>query len=71
MSIREIAYDIIDNFSEEQLKGFISMCRGIVNMEIPNEKTLSAIQETEDILSGKIKVKSYSSVEELFEDLEA
>ncbi|MGN0640308.1 MAG: hypothetical protein ACI4JT_05075 [Oscillospiraceae bacterium] len=37
--------------------------------EIPNEKTLAAMQEAEDILSGKIKAKSYDSVQELFEDL--
>lgn len=70
MSTRDIAYQIFEQLSEEQLKGFILMFRGELE-EIPNEKTLSAIQETEDILSGKIKVKSYSSVEELFEDLEA
>lgn len=71
MSIREIAYDIVDNLTEEQLRGFILMFSGSASDEIPNEKTLAAIQETEDILSGKIKVKSYSSVKELFEDLES
>lgn len=28
MSIKEIAYDIVDNLTEEQLKGFIMMFRG-------------------------------------------
>lgn len=34
----------------------------------PNSETLKAIQETEDILSGKVKTKKYTSTEELFED---
>ena len=71
MSIKEIAYGILDNLNEEQLKGFIMMFRGVLGMEIPNEKTLAAMQEAEDILSGKIKAKSYDSVQELFEDLES
>lgn len=71
MSIKEIAYGILDNLNEEQLKGFIMMFRGVSGMEIPNEKTLAAMQEAEDILSGKTKAKSYDSVQELFEDLES
>ena len=34
----------------------------------PNNETLEAIQETEDILRGKIKAKVYSTPEELFAD---
>lgn len=71
MSIREIAYNILDNLTEEQLKGFVLMFSGVQNMEIPNEKTLAAMQEAEDIISGKVKAKVYNSVEELFEDLES
>ena len=36
----------------------------------PNAVTLSAMRETQDIIDGKIPAKSYSSVDELFEDLE-
>lgn len=71
MSIREIAYNILDNLTEEQLKGFVLMFSGVQNMEIPNEKTLAAMQAAEDIISGKVKAKVYNSVEELFEDLES
>lgn len=71
MSLKEIAYDIVDNFSNEQLRGFIMMFSGEASQEIPNEKTLAAMQEAEDILSGKIKAKNYYSAQELFEDLEA
>ena len=34
-----------------------------------NKETLKAMQETDDILSGKIERKGYKSAEELFEDL--
>ena len=34
-----------------------------------NKETLKAMQETDDILSGKIERKGYNSAEELFEDL--
>jgi len=38
-------------------------------VKVPNRETLKAMQETEDILSGKIERKGYNSAEELFEDL--
>ena len=38
-------------------------------LKVPNKETLKAMQETEDILSGKIERKEYKSAEELFEDL--
>ena len=38
-------------------------------LKVPNRQTLEAMQETEDILSGKIERKGYQSAEELFEDL--
>lgn len=34
-----------------------------------NKETMEAIQETKDILAGKIKTKSYATVEEMIEDL--
>ncbi|MDR2732511.1 MAG: hypothetical protein LBB36_04760 [Fibromonadaceae bacterium] len=36
-----------------------------------NEETLAAIQESRDIMSGKIKAKSYDSMEELYADIDA
>ena len=38
-------------------------------LKVPNMETLKAMQQTEDILSGKIERKGYKSAEELFEDL--
>lgn len=69
MGIREIAYDIIDNFSEEQLKGFILMCRGLVDIEIPNEETLEAFEEVEEMIKNPEKYKGYTDIDELFNDL--
>jgi len=34
-----------------------------------NAETEAAIQETKDILAGKIKAKSYANVKEMIEDL--
>lgn len=35
----------------------------------PSQELLEAIQEGEDILSGKIKAKSYTNMYEMLEDL--
>ena len=39
--------------------------------DIPNAETVAAIKEMDDMLSGKISAKRYSSTKELFEDLES
>ena len=39
------------------------------SLEIPNDKTLKAFKEVEEISSGKRKAKKYSSVEDLRKDL--
>ncbi|MBQ6152073.1 MAG: type II toxin-antitoxin system RelB/DinJ family antitoxin [Mogibacterium sp.] len=36
-----------------------------------NKETEAAIQEARDIMSGKIKVRTYSSAKELFDELDA
>ena len=38
-------------------------------LKVPNTKTLNAMQETDDMLSGEIERKGYNSAEELFEDM--
>lgn len=37
--------------------------------EIPNEETLAAMQEAEDIASGRITAKVYSSAKEMLDDI--
>ena len=39
--------------------------------DIPNAETMAAIKEMDDMLSGKIPAKRYSSTKALFEDLES
>ena len=39
--------------------------------DIPNAQTVEAINEMDDMLSGRMPAKRYSSTKELFEDLEA
>lgn len=39
--------------------------------DIPNAETVAAIKEMDDMLSGKIPTKRYTSTKELFEDLES
>ena len=37
--------------------------------EEPNEETIAAMQEAEDIASGKIKSKGYDDVDKMIEDI--
>ncbi len=39
--------------------------------DIPNSETLAAIQEMDDMVSGKIPAKKYTNTDELFRDLNA
>ena len=69
MSIREIAYDIIDNLSEQQLKGFILMFGLNAASEVPNEELLEAFDEVEDMKKNPDKYKGYSDVDEMIGDI--
>ena len=42
-----------------------------ISLRVPNAETVAAIREMDDMLSGKIASKRYSSTKELFEDLES
>ena len=42
-----------------------------LSAEKPNAETLAAMQEIEDKISGKIESRRFTSVDELFEDLDA
>lgn len=39
--------------------------------DIPNAETVAAINEMDDMISGKIPAKRYTSTDELFKDLDA
>ncbi|MDE5582694.1 MAG: hypothetical protein K2J08_03190 [Ruminococcus sp.] len=63
MSTREMAYDIINNMSDEQLQGFVMMFRN------PSEISLSA--RISDIENGRNLSETFDTVEDLLEDLNA
>lgn len=46
----------------------IEECFEITN-EVPNAETIAAIQECEDIVSGKISAKRYSTAREMIDDI--
>lgn len=39
-------------------------------MEVPNKKLLAALEESEDIINGKIKSKRYKNFDELVKDID-
>ena len=39
-----------------------------ISLDTPNAETISAMQESQDIFSGKLQTKSYASAKELFQD---
>ena len=41
-----------------------------ISMRVPNRETIEAIEEMDDMISGRIPAKRYSNTKELFEDLE-
>ena len=67
MSTKDIAMNIIDMMNEEQLKSFVNLFQAIVP-NVPNNETLDAMEESENLLKNPNAQKFYS-VEELFEDL--
>lgn len=58
---------MLDVLNEEQLNGLMVLIRSFLQ---PNAETVAAIEEAEQMLKDP-NAKKYSSVEELFEDLEA
>ncbi len=63
MSVKEMAYNIIDNMTDEQLQGFIMMFRN------SHENELSA--RISDIENGRNLSETFDTVEDLLEDLNA
>lgn len=66
MSTKELAYEIIDNLSEEQLSAFV-MLFGL-NVEIPNEETEAAMLEA-DRIARDPNAKTFYDIDELFQEL--
>ena len=69
MSSRDMAINIVNMMDEEQLSGFVKLFNPFVS-DIPNEETIMAMKETEDMLKDS-NAKKFDSIESLFEDLRA
>lgn len=67
MSSRDMAINIINQMDENQLDGFVKLFSPIIS-NIPNDDTIKAIEETEELLKSDTTEKFYS-VKDLFEDL--
>ena len=58
MSIREMAYNVIDSMTEEQLNAFLML---FGRYKEPNEETLKALAEVEDMKKNPDNYKSYDN----------
>lgn len=67
MSTRDVALNIVNMMDEEQLRSFVSLFQGIVS-DIPNEETIAAMEEAENMLKDP-NAKKYTSVDDLFAEL--
>lgn len=66
MSTKEIVTSMLDVLNEEQLNGIMLLIRSFLQ---PNKETIEAMEEADRILDDP-NTKKYTSVEELFKDLE-
>lgn len=66
MSTKETVISILDMLTEEQLMDVLVFAEDFLK---PNDKTVKAIEETEYMLKHPEEFKSYTNVNELFEDL--
>lgn len=67
MSTREMAYNVIDIMTEEQLSEFLKNYLGLD--EIPNPDTLEALLELRYMEQHPEEYKTYESTEDMFEDI--
>lgn len=69
MSVKDLAINIVNAMSEEQLHAFVCLFSSQAT-DIPNDETMLAIEEAEEMLKNPNTRKFYS-VEELFAELES
>ena len=67
MSTRDIAINIVNMMSEDQLRGFVTLFQPVI-LDIPNEETIAAMNEAEALLEDPNAMR-FSSVDDLFEEL--
>lgn len=70
MSTREIAYSIIDGMTDEQLEDFVFKFKKLAaNKDIPNDETIEAMREVEDMKKHPEKYKGYDDIDVMFKEL--
>lgn len=70
MSTREIAYSIIDGMTDEQLEDFVVKFKKLAsNEDIPNDETIEAMREAEDMKKRPEKYKGYDDIDVMFKEL--
>lgn len=67
MSTRDAAYNILNLMDEEQLRSFVILFQSVVS-DVPNDETIAAMQEAEDMLIDP-NAQRFHSVEDLFAEL--
>ena len=67
MSTREMAYDVIDIMTEEQLSEFLRNYLGLD--EMPNSDTLESLLELRYMEQHPEEYKTYESAENMFKDI--
>lgn len=69
MTIKEKVVRKINFLTDEQIESLYSLLNSFYPEETPNEETLAALKEAEDIKKNPEQHKSFSSVGELFKEL--
>jgi hypothetical protein len=70
MSVKELAYNIIDNLSEQQLEGFVMMFGNVLSEGNDfNADTLEAFKEVEDMKKHPENYKAYDNAEEMIKEI--
>ena len=67
LATKDIALSIVNMMSEEQLQSYVNLFQGIIS-DIPNDETVSAMQEAEEMLKDPDAVR-FNSVDDLFAEL--
>lgn len=74
MAIREDAIKLVNELKDEQLQLLLSYGKYLKAeseglLDIPNEETLAAIREVEEMQKNPLEYKKYSDVDEMMEDI--
>ena len=67
MSTKDMAINIVNMMDEEELTYFVKLFKKVVS-DVPNEETIVAMRESEDMLKSDDAIK-FDSVDNLFEEL--